>query len=417
MCGHSRSRTRCTRCLLGLLGARCFLGVLVVLFLFGLFPGLFGGTSVCTADDVAGHVAGRLVLDRAGWRVERLGPLVDLPRTARAADGSEVAVSGVSGITWLGGDRYAAVMDNAPALVRVTVAFGPSGESRAPPVVEALPLGASHDYEDLAAWPPPAEDAADDAVVRRLFIGEEDTPAVRSCHWPTPALDGGLRLPAVFRRRRPNRGVEAVAADPDGVHVWAANEEALETDGPAPTADSGTVVRIVKMPIAVPAEPARQAAQTAYPVAPPHRFVGVSGIAVHSGVVALVALGSGRLLVLERAGCPGLPPFSNRITLVDTTTAPDVAAIDRDLDRHPDAQVAPVPLWVGTVHANLEGLCLGPPLHPGRLLLGVTDDGGGGLPSALVAFRLLGPEEGTPEPNRGEAPAADREAESPPTSP
>lgn len=408
MCGHSRLWTRCTRCLLRVLG---------VLLLFGLVPGLFVGISVCTADDVAGHQAHDQAHDRAGWRVERLGPPVDLPRTARASDGSEVAVSGVSGITWLGGDLYAAVMDNTPALVRVTVAFGPSGESRAPPVVEVLPLGASHDYEDLAAWPPPAEDAADDAAVRRLFIGEEDTPAVRSCHWPTPALDGGLRLPAVFRRRRPNRGVEAVAADPDGAHVWAANEEALETDGPAPTADSGTVVRIVKMPVVTPAEPGRRAAQTAYPVAPPHRFVGLSGIAVHSGVVALVALGSGRLLVLERAGCPGLPPFSNRLTLVDTTTAPDVAAIERDLDRHPDALVAAVPLWVGTVHANLEGLCLGPPLHPGRLLLGVTDDGGGGLPSALVAFRLFRPGEGTPGPNPGEVPAADREAARPPTSP
>ena len=45
-----------------------------------------------------------------------------------------------------------------------------------------------------------------------------------------------------------------------------------------------------------------------------------------SGVTALVACGAGRLLVLERSAGPGLPPFENRIYLVDTLAAPDVSA-------------------------------------------------------------------------------------------
>jgi hypothetical protein len=108
-------------------------------------------------------------------------------------------------------------------------------------------------------------------------------------------------------------------------------------------------------------------------------------------VVALVALGDGKLLVVERAGCPGLPPFSNRIELIDTTTATDVSALDGGLAAHPGLMVPKRLLWAGSVSANLEGLCLGPPLVEGRLLLGVTDDGGIALPSALVAFRLLPP--------------------------
>ena len=46
---------------------------------------------------------------------------------------------------------------------------------------------------------------------------------------------------------------------------------------------------------------------------------------------ALVSLGGGRLLVLERSGSPGLPPFDSRIYLVDTSRGLDVSAIERDL--------------------------------------------------------------------------------------
>jgi len=226
------------------------------------------------------------------------------------------------------------------------------------------------------------------AAVTTLFLAEEDTPAVRRCHWPAARLDGGLRLPRVFRQRRPNRGVEAVAADPDGRHVWAANEEALEPDGPPPTETTGTVVRLVRIPINPPAEPGRRAFQTGYAVAPPHRFTRLLDQTVYAGVVALVALGEGRLIVLERSGCPGLPPFANRVVLVETSGAPDVAALDGGLAATSGRLARTTTLWTGSIHANLEGLCLGPPVGEGRLLVGVTDDGGLPLPSGVMGFRL-----------------------------
>jgi hypothetical protein len=331
-----------------------------------------------------------------GWRVELAGPLLPLPATLPLLDGGEVRVTGVSGITWLGGDRYAAVMDNSRYLLTFAVEVDPSGQPQRITAGQIVPLPETHDYEDLAAWPPPGPGTAEATGVSRLFLAEEDTPAVRICRWPDAQLDGGLRLPNVFRSIRPNRGVEAVAADPDGEHVWAANEEALLPDGPAPTPATGTVIRLARLAIAPDRQPTGRAFQAGYGVTPPHPFVRLLEHPVYAGVVALVALGDGKLLVLERSGCPGLPPFANRIEWIDTAAAADVSVLDGGLAMHPDRLVAKRTLWTGSVAGNLEGLCLGPPLGQGRLLLGVTDDGGMALPSALAGFRLLPAREGTP---------------------
>lgn len=320
------------------------------------------------------------------WRVEPVGSIVPFPPLAPLRGGGEVRVTGVSGITWLGADRFVAVMDNSRHLLTFALDLDPGGRPRAVRAVEGIALAEEHDFEDLAAWPPPAIDGV--TAVTTLFLAEEDTPAVRRCHWSAARLDGGLRLPRVFRQRRPNRGVEAVAADPDGRHVWAANEEALEPDGPPPTETTGTVVRLVRIPIDPPAEPGRRAFQTGYAVAPPHRFTRLLDQPVYAGVVALVALGEGRLIVLERSGCPGLPPFANRVVLVETSGAPDVAALDGGLAATSGRLARTTTLWTGSIHANLEGLCLGPPIGEGRLLVGVTDDGGLPLPSGVMGFRL-----------------------------
>lgn len=376
--------------------------------------GLLG---ITIAAATASAVAAAEPADAPGWRVELAGPLLPLPATLPVRDGGEARVTGVSGITWLGGDRYAAVMDNSRHLMTFAVEVDAAGQPRRITGGEIVPLPVPHDYEDLAAWPPPAPTAIDAAGVRMLLVAEEDTPAVRVCRWPEARLDGGLRLPKVFRGIRPNRGVEAVAADPDGEHVWAANEEALVPDGPGPTPTEGTVVRIVRLDVGPAGGAGGRQRQVGYAVAPPHPFVRLLDHPSYAGVVALVALGEGRLLVLERSGCPGLPPFTNRIEWIDTTAAPDVAALDGGLDRHRDRFVKKHLLWAGSVAANLEGLCLGPPLGAGRLLLGVTDDGGIALPSALVGFRLL-PAAGEPTGAAGEkSSAASGPAAAPLTSP
>jgi hypothetical protein len=129
--------------------------------------------------------------------------------------------------------------------------------------------------------------------------------------------------------------------------------------------------------------------QLAYAVDSPHHFVRVFTGDPLSGVAALTVLGDGRLLVLERSGCPGLPPFENRIYLVDTRSAPDVSAIDRELAQQPDEHVAKALLWRDQLGCNLEGLCLGPKLRgTSRSVVGIADNNGIGTPNQLIGFVL-----------------------------
>jgi len=327
-------------------------------------------------------------------QVEVRGTL-SLPDEAPDADGNPVRITGISGVTWLGDDRYIAVLDNSDLLLCFALDLSSAGQPRAVRGLRAVRLAAGHDFEDVAVCPEALrgrialrqarEKARDPGAC--LLLAEEDTPAIRAVSQQGGALLGIVPLPENMRRRRPNRGPESLAVDPDDGSIWTANEEALAGDGPAAGVGGGTVVRVVKIPL--PADPPRPTRQFAYPVEPPHAFVRMFAGEPLSGVSAIVALGAGRLLVLERAAGPGLPPFKSRIFLVDTTHAADVAAVDRDLADRDDDFLSKRLLWEGSLGCNLEGLCLGPPLRDGsRALVAVADNGGLGTPNQLVGLTL-----------------------------
>jgi hypothetical protein len=299
-----------------------------------------------------------------------------LPDDVSAADGARLKLVGLSGITWLGGDRYAAVMDNSASLIRFHLELAADGTPVAATAFEPLGLGERHDYEDLA---PRLGGAAG------VFVCEEDTPTIRAFRLEDGGADGTIAVPEILRGRRANRGLEALALDPDGRHLWTANEEALEADGPAAAPQAGTVVRLVRVPLAG----AGGAFQAAYRVDPPHGIVPVFAGPTFSGVVAIVALGRDRLLVLERSAGPGLPPFESRIYLVDTARAADVSGITGGLAEKRDTFVGKALLWSGPLGLNLEGLCLGPRLGADRrALVAIADNGGLETPTQVAGFEL-----------------------------
>ncbi|NDC54464.1 MAG: esterase-like activity of phytase family protein [Planctomycetia bacterium] len=310
-----------------------------------------------------------------GLHVEYRGARA-LPGEAATSGGVRVPVAGLSGLAWLGDDRYVAILDNSRHVLRLRLAVAADGMPQSARDLEVVTLAEHHDFEDVA--PSPADAAG-------VYLCEEDTPAIRAFRLTDGGAAGQVQLPAVFRTRRANRGPEALALDPDGRHLWTANEEALEVDGPPPAANLGTVVRLTRLALA-PGEPTRQ---VAYRADPPHEFIPVAAGPVLSGVVAVVPLGEGRLLVVERSGGPGLPPFENRVYLVDVAGAPDVSQIDRGLaDRH-GAIVAKRLLWSGALGLNIEGMAMGPRLDGRRrALLAVADNGGLGTPSQVAGFVL-----------------------------
>lgn len=342
----------------------------------------------------------------AGWTVAERGAIA-LPDHAPDADGRPVPVTGLSGVARLGDDSYAAIMDNGDKLLRFTLRLSWDGRPLAAADCRVVTLSERHDYEDLAVCP--------DDVARRLraasgqggpddggpfvFLCEEDTPAIRLASLATGRLLGRVPLPANLRSRRFNRGIESLAIEPGARHLWTANEEALTIDGGTADVGGGTVVRLTRIPIdrgragvAGPAAPPDEGFQAAYPVEPPHPFARVFAGRPLSGLVALVALGDGAVLAMERSCCPGLPPFANRIFLVDAARAADVSAVERDLAARRESFASKRLLWEGSLGVNLEGLCLGPKLADGsRALVAVADNGGLGTPSQVVTLGLVAP--------------------------
>jgi hypothetical protein len=328
--------------------------------------------------------------------IERAGGLT-LPERAEA-DGQPDGglITGLSGVAWLGDDRYVAVMDNSDRLLSFRLEVSPSGEPERVFDLKLIRIGEQHDYEDVAPCPPllasriaARRRARGDRVpTRSLLVCEENTPAIRAVDAESGELLGIVPVPEIFAGRRPNRGLESLAVDPDGRVIWTAIEEALPADGPASGEGRGTVVRIAR--IAVPdAADAPPDAQFAYAVAAPHAFFRILSGEPLAGLVALVALGDGRLLALERAAAPGLPPFKSRITLIDTAAGGDVSDVQADLADLSERHLARSLVWEDALGCNLEGLCLGPRLADGRrLLVGMADNGGLGTPNQLMTLRL-----------------------------
>ena len=337
---------------------------------------------------------------KSPYRIVQRGSVM-LPQSAPDHAGNDVPITGLSGIAWLGDEQYAAIMDNSDLVVLFSLALARDGTPEEPRDVRVLTLSEKHDYEDLAPCPEPLQQRIAARRVRQgfpdpgrcLLVAEEDTPAIRAISLADGSLLGVIPTPKAFATRRPNRGFESLDIEPDGRHIWTANEEALPADGPAATAAAGTVVRLAQIAIPEPGEKAPEApAQLAYAVDPPHQFARVFFGDPLSGVVALTGLGDGRLLILERSGCPGLPPFENRMYVVNTTDATDVTAIEGELAGKTDTHVGKVLLWQDQLGCNLEGLCLGPSLGgERRALLAIADNNGIGTPNLVVGFTLDDP--------------------------
>jgi len=338
--------------------------------------------------------------EEAAFRLEQAGTL-RLPADVETGDGTTAPLTGLSGLAWLGADRWVAVIDNSDRLATFRLAFGPDGAPTAVTDVALRPLQARHDYEDVAVCPPQLEAALAATAGAQppappppwLLLCEEDTPALRVVALADGRELGRVGIPAALQSRRPNRGLEAVTIDAEAGCAWTATEEALPVDGPAATETGGTVVRLTRIPITKVQHSAPAARQFAYAVDPPHPAMRAGAGGSLSGVVAIVALGSERLLVLERSFTAGLPPFESRIYLVESRGAPDVGGVAGGLAARPAAsRVAKQLLWKQSLGANLEGLAVGPPLaHGRRAVVAVADNGGTNVPTLLVTFRLTNP--------------------------
>jgi hypothetical protein len=297
----------------------------------------------------------------------------------------EVGARELSGIAWVGGDRYLTVSDKDAALYRLTVSLDPAtGRVERAQVTDRLAIGQGGDLEGVAHTP--------DGTV---YVSDEAGPAVRRYDAATGRDRGTVRLPPVFASARRNLSLESLALSPDGRTLWTANEEALAGDGPTNVqADGkGTLVRLQRLR-ADGRGGWRADGQWAYRVDGVEPFLGRAP----SGLVELAALPDGTLLALERAagivGLAGDLPtaqvrFRSRLYAVDVGGVADTSRLARLSASVPVARKKL--LWEATFPSlNFEGIALGPALRAGERALVLLSDDGNGLSQSVYALRLRG---------------------------
>ncbi len=298
--------------------------------------------------------------------------------TARDQLSRPFDVHGASGVTFAGNDEYWAVLDNNDKLIRLRVSVGGDG-SVTSKTLSGLTMSDRSDNEGIAITP----------SHKSVYVSEEDTPGIHEYSLADGRRLQTLETPDVYLHGHTvhNRGFESCTLSPDGKTLWTANEHALTVDGTtqAQAEPFGSTTRVHLLRYTIDADGhATPREQFAYQTAGVHALGGFNSLA------DLVALPNGKLLALERSGgeaLGGAKSFLTRIFLVTTDGATDVSKppFDRGLPAI-GATSGPAVLFVhkqllyeGYVcearGQNLEGLCLGPELAPGRwLLVGVVDD-------------------------------------------
>lgn len=275
----------------------------------------------------------------------------------------------LSGLAWVGGERFVAVSDDDGRLFHLRIAVDPrTGHISAATADADLVLPRSDDLEGVALTPD------GESVV----VSDETGPAVRMYRLRDGALERTATLPPVFTSIRRNLGFEALTRDPAG-NYWTANEEALQVDGPTSSAEQGTLVRLLRLDAAL-----RPTGEWAYRTDP------IAGGEVlkdrGTGLSELAALPDGRLLALERSlGTEGL---RIRIYELDLGRATDVTRI-AELAGADVVPVAKTLLWQRTSPTdNFEGMAVGPPLADGSRSLILVSDNGHNLTQALYPLRV-----------------------------
>jgi hypothetical protein len=205
----------------------------------------------------------------------------------------------------------------------------------------------------------------------KLWVSDEKTTSIFSFSLKTLKRIDKIALLPVYAGVRFNRSLESLSISPDGLEMWTANEDSLEQDGPSASRKNGGVVRLQRLVRKGKGGPWKLDRQVKYRT----DAIGGEGFAgvERSGVADVLALGGGKLLVLEREFSrknPLFPDFRLRIYLVQGEGKKLVWERENSF-------------------ANYEGMCLGPKLSDGsKSIVLVADAGDNALRSLMVlAFK------------------------------
>jgi len=271
----------------------------------------------------------------------------------RESTGAEY--SGVSRVP--GTDRYWLVNDDDGTADEMKIEIG-EGASSTGMVLRTLQLEGRKDLEGCAVDP---------LKKGVLWVSDEKDHSVRAFDTSTGRELACAALPKIYQKCRKNRSLESLSISPDGLEMWVSNEESIPGDD--------EFVRITRLSRADAATPWKADAECIRYRPDPVAGAKFMGRHASSGVSDLVALGKGRLLVLEREcsvkGEDGMMP-SCRLRLYECA-----------------ADGSKTMLWErNTGLANYEGICIGPDLAPGVKSLLLISDGGNAADERNMVLRL-----------------------------
>lgn len=301
-----------------------------------------------------------------------------------------IGTSSYSGITSLGGNRYALVSDDTPAdgffifridqnatTGEVTQVYMESFQGNSHPKVNAD--GRSmRDCEGIAFFAPKGT----------LFISGEGDQRILEYNMDGQPTGRELNVPQIFSRQNiiNNYGFESLCYDAHAHRFWTTTESTLPSDGPAASEAHPEAQNLLRLQAFD--DNLQPVAQYAYRM-DRGQSSDFGKIYVY-GVSEMAPLPDGRLLILEReanvthgglsstARCKLFWVNPQESEQIDSNT--DLKTLDPNifLDKHLLAdwttQVQPFHLNF----ANYEGMCLGRTLNDGRQTLLLVNDSQGG---------------------------------------
>jgi hypothetical protein len=270
----------------------------------------------------------------------------------------------LSGITWLGENRFLTVDDGGRRLIPLDVTLDATGAIQNVEAGALVSLAGAQDPEGIAPGPGPGS----------VLVVDEGTRDIREYDPASGELLRAIPPPAIYAGRiKKNNSFESITRAADGNGYWIATEAPLRRDGKGPTAVSGGWIRLQHLDASL-----APSVQHAYRTEPGLGFV---------GVVDLLMTPEGELLVLERALTGG--GFTARVFQVDPAGATDIASFEKLRNRNDFHAVLKRKLWERSGgFQNFEGMALGPALASGGRVVLLVSDGGGQRQPTLLALRL-----------------------------
>lgn len=269
-----------------------------------------------------------------------------------------VPAGNYSGITWLGGDRYAIVNDKAKTagFHLMTITTDPSTgiikEVRADSFMTCHQP--NRDEEGICYVP----------QSNTVFVSSESDGHIREYQLDGQLTGRQLNIPAIFNLTHKNRGFEALTYNASTHRFWTTTENTLKADGEMPIISKKIPNLLRLQSFADDLQPREQ-----------YFYLTDSSVVADTigkstiGVSGLAALDDGQIVVLEREIYRTAKKIGSFVHVKLYVVNPAMQRTGDVLQKQLITEFRTKINLTDRSFANYEGICVGPRLNDGRLLL------------------------------------------------